>query len=235
LSLNSGNSFIYDNGKAYCFSVRCLKNNCSTTTEVGLYIQAPANPVCQGTSLAFLAIPTNGGTSLLYQWKKNGNSITGATSSIYSYTPDNNDVITCVLTSSQSCVTNNPATSNAITVIVNQPPAVPASAVHTATQNQITWNWDSVAGATGYKWNTVNDYNSAIDLGNSTTHTDTALVCNTLYTRYIWSYNTCGHSDSLALQFSTTACPAFTCGQNLVINHVAGAVAPLSKTLHTEP
>ena len=31
--------------------------------------------------------------------------------------------------------------------------------------NQIVWNWNAVAGAIGYKWSIINDYNTAIDWG----------------------------------------------------------------------
>ncbi len=85
-------------------------------------------------------------------------------------------------------------------------PTSPVSGVHVPFPNQITWNWGAVAWATGYKWNTVDDYGTAADMGELTTMTETWLVCNTLYTRYVWAYNDCGHSMATVLNQSTTTC-----------------------------
>jgi len=81
-------------------------------------IAADANPVCTGTSVTFTATPTNGGIPT-YQWKKGGVDISGATNSTYtSTTLANNDVITVVMTSTLSCATGSPATSNTVTMTV---------------------------------------------------------------------------------------------------------------------
>lgn len=105
----------------------------------------------------------------------------------------------------------------------------PTAGVSLQALNEITWNWNGVPEATGYKWHTTNDYYTAIDKGTGTSHTETGLSCGNGYTRYVWAYNTCGHSDAVSLSQSTLPC--FTCGSSLVINHVAGAVAPVTKTV----
>ena len=108
-------------------------------------------------------------------------------------------------------------------------PAAPVAATHVATQTSIVWNWNNVTDATGYKWNTTDDYGSAIDMGTATTRSETGVTCGTAYTRYVWAYNGCGYSISAALNQSTVAC--WACGiSTLTINHVAGAVAPVTKT-----
>ncbi|MEI6435462.1 MAG: T9SS type A sorting domain-containing protein, partial [Bacteroidota bacterium] len=84
---------------------------------VSVTIAASSNPVFIGTSVTFTATVTNGGSAPVYQWKVNGINA-GTSSSTYSYIPVNNDVVTCILTSNATCVTNNPATSNAITMVV---------------------------------------------------------------------------------------------------------------------
>jgi uncharacterized protein (TIGR02145 family) len=82
-------------------------------------IATSANNICSGTQVTFTATPTNPGASPFYQWKVNG-IIAGTNSPIYSYVPMNGDLVKCILTSSlTSCVTNNPATSNTITLSVN--------------------------------------------------------------------------------------------------------------------
>jgi hypothetical protein len=109
-------------------------------------------------------------------------------------------------------------------------PAAPVSGVHIAAATQITWNWIAVSGATGYKWGTTNVYASATDMGTAITKTETGLTCNMAYTRYAWAYNACGNSTPVTLTQTTSACAA-SCGTSLTINHVAGAIAPVSKTV----
>jgi hypothetical protein len=89
--------------------------------------------------------------------------------------------------------------------------ATPVAGTHAPSQTQIVWNWNTVTGATGYKWNTINTYGSATDLGNVLTSTETGLTCNIPYTRYIWAYNASGCvSATLTLTQSTSACEVTT-------------------------
>ncbi|MCX6267412.1 MAG: hypothetical protein NTW16_08660, partial [Bacteroidetes bacterium] len=163
-------------------------------------------PVCAGTSVTFTATPSNGGTTPQYQWKKGGTNITGATNATYSYIPLAGDAITCQLTSNATCSSGNPATSNTVTMTVNPAPAVPAAGTHVPAETQIEWNWNTVAGATGYKWSITNDYAAATDMLAATTKTETSLACGTAYTRYAWAYNACGNSTPVTLTQSTSTC-----------------------------
>jgi len=106
----------------------------NTSLPVSVSISATANPVCVGTSVTFSAIPTNGGNNPSYQWKKNGQNV-GTNSSSYTYIPNNNDIISCTLTSSLSCATNNPAVSNSITMQVNS--GLPVSVTISASANPV--------------------------------------------------------------------------------------------------
>ena len=110
-------------------------------------------------------------------------------------------------------------------------PNLPSQGTNNPTQTQIIWNWNTVTGATGYKWSATNDYANATDMGTATTKTETGLTCNITYTRYVWAYNSCGNSEALTLTQATSACPVFSCGQTITINHVAGLVAPVNKTV----
>ena len=67
-------------------------------------------------------------------------------------------------------------------------------------------------------------------MGTSLTKTETGLICNSPFTRYIWAYGACGNSATTVMADSTLACS--TCGiSTLNINHVTtGGVAPVNKT-----
>jgi hypothetical protein len=112
-------------------------------------------------------------------------------------------------------------------------PLPPSAGTHVPTYTTIVWNWNTVEGAAGYKWNTSDNYSTATDMGTATTNTETNLVCGTNYTRYVWAYNTCGSSTSGILTQATSAC--YICGDPITINHLAsGGVAPVDKTVTYE-
>ncbi len=111
----------------------CTTNNPATSSPVimvinsnlviGVSIAASANPVCAGTSVTFTATPTNGGLLPTYQWKVNGINV-GANSPNYTYNPASGDLVSCILNSSLPCTSNNPSTSNSLSIIINPPPVV---------------------------------------------------------------------------------------------------------------
>lgn len=126
----------------------CATQNPATASEVvmsvtqsitaDLTVTPSANPVCPGTMVSFTAIPVSGITSPLYQWRVNGVNVSGATNAIYNYTPSNNDVVSCVLSSgSQGCVTGLPATAQ-VTMTVNE--TNPLSVMVTPNINPICMN-----------------------------------------------------------------------------------------------
>ncbi|MBK7214902.1 MAG: hypothetical protein IPH88_16760 [Bacteroidales bacterium] len=82
-------------------------------------------------------------------------------------------------------------------------PASPITGTHVPTTTSVVWNWNAVTGATGYKWNTTNNYATATNLGAALSRTESGLTCNTPYTRYIWAYNSCGNSVETTLTQST--------------------------------
>jgi hypothetical protein len=86
--------------------------------------------ICNGTGVLFTASPVNGGTTPVYQWKKNGVNVGTNTYTYYTTGLANGDVITCIMTSSTPCMGNNPATSNAITMTV-LPNVTPTASIST--------------------------------------------------------------------------------------------------------
>ena len=107
-------------------------------------------------------------------------------------------------------------------------PSSPVPGIHTVAAGQLTWTWSAVPGATGYKWNTTDDYTSATDLGNVTSKTDTGIIYyNIYYNRYVWAYNACGGSGVTILTQTATT---WTCGLHLLVTHSMSGVAPVTKT-----
>jgi len=144
---------------------------------VSISVAPSMNPVCSGTSVTFTATPANGGTTPAYQWKVNGTNA-GTNSSSYSYSPLNNDAVTCVLTSNAACSTGSPAISNTVTMTVN--PNLPASVSISATATTIcsgtsvTFTATPVNGGSSpsYQWK-LNGTNVGT---NSNTYTNAALA-----------------------------------------------------------
>jgi len=102
-------------------------------------------------------------------------------------------------------------------------PSAATTGIHVAGVNQVTWNWNAVAGATGYKWHTVNNIAAATDIGNVTTLTQSGLSCNTAYTLYVWAYNACGNAPVTTLSQNTLACP-FSCGSSVTFTYKGQSV-----------
>ena len=106
-------------------------NGCTNTATTAVIVNtplpvsvsigaAPGTTILSGTSVTFTATPTNGGSSPTYQWKVNGSNV-GTNSSTYTTTSlINNDAVTCELTSNETCVSGNPATSNTLAMTVNK-------------------------------------------------------------------------------------------------------------------
>ena len=120
----------------------------------------PSGAICSGTSVTFTATPTNGGTPT-YQWTVNGVNV-GTNSATYSYSPANNDAITVEMTSSATCATGSPATSNTVTMSVKASPSIsldvsdanicnPASGdipiTISSAQNGVSYELQTLAGA----------------------------------------------------------------------------------------
>gem|GEM_PF-228116 len=171
---------------------------------VSVVITASANLVCSGTSVTFTATPTNGGTSPVYQWKRNGTNM-GTNSPTYILSPNNNDVITCVLTSDLSCPTGNPATSNIITMTVNPQPSQPGAITGNTSPGQGTIEIYSilpVAGANTYTWTLPIGWS-----GSSTTNSITATVGANSGTISVTATNACGTSPASTLNVNVTGTP----------------------------
>jgi hypothetical protein len=153
-----------------------VTNGVASVVQVS--IEASANPICAGTNVTFTATPTNGGTPS-YQWKLNGVNV-GSNLPTYSNNALSNvDQISCVMNSSLTCVTSNPATSNVINMTVNpilpvsvSIAAVPSGSICTGTNVTFTATPTNGGAAPVYQWK-----KNGVNIGsNSNTYSTNTLV-----------------------------------------------------------
>ena len=155
-------------GYGICLDDVSITSSCASYLPVSVSIGASANPVCAGTSVTFTATPVNGGTTPSYQWFKN--TVAVGTGSTYSYVPVNGDQVYVIMTSSLSCITGSPATSNTVTMTVN--PVLPVSVSIAASANpvcagtSVTFTAIPVNGGTPtYQW-----YKNTVAVGTGSTY-----------------------------------------------------------------
>ncbi|MDP1620835.1 MAG: FISUMP domain-containing protein, partial [Bacteroidales bacterium] len=149
--------------------------NVASQNPVSVTVSASENNICAGASVTFTAIPVNAGSNPIYQWQVNGINA-GTNQSTYNYLPADNDIVQCSLFSNLTCTLNNPATSNAVTMVVNQvlPVSVTispgANPVCAGTNVIFTANPVNVGSSPAYQWK-VNANNASN--GNNTWFTYT--------------------------------------------------------------
>jgi hypothetical protein len=133
-------------------------------------ISASASSISSGTSVTFTATPSNGGSTPAYQWKKNGINVSTNSDTYVDASLANNDVISCIITSSLSCVTSPTGTSNNITMTVTGPPSVQATNVtfSNTTSTSTTIGWTNGNGAARAVFVLAGSSGSPLPLDNTT-------------------------------------------------------------------
>jgi len=129
------------------------------TITASVSITANANSICAGETITFTASPVNGGITPSYQWKKNGNAVSGATGPVFiANNLTNNDIINCEMTSNANCAVPAVAVSNLITISVSQPatPTISIAASQTTICIGTTVTFSATSGNGGnnplYQW-----------------------------------------------------------------------------------
>ncbi len=165
------------------------------TPAVSIALTTGTNPACTGTSLTFTATPTNGGTSPSFQWKLNGGNV-GTDSPTYTLTsPANGDIVSCVLTSNESCISSLTANSNSITLTIENPvtaaPVITSFPATACPGDFTTWTINPVANATSYDWYGTFPYVNISGSGTSVTVEHLATSFSG-YEVNVRGQNTCG-------------------------------------------
>ncbi len=125
--------------------------NQAGAASVAIAITSGSNPTCEGESVTFTATPGNGGSAPTYQWKVGGTNA-GSNSTFTSSALTNNDAVICVMTSNSSCANPANATSNTITMTVNDLPTITqnGNVLSAGISSSYQWqrNGQAIAGAT---------------------------------------------------------------------------------------
>ncbi len=115
-------SCVLTSNEYYLTSTTATSNSVTMTVSPAVTpsvtISTVTSTICSGTSLTFTASPVNGGSSPLYQWKKNGINVGTGLSSYLESAPANNDVVTCQMVSNAACAAPAAVSANSITLNV---------------------------------------------------------------------------------------------------------------------
>jgi hypothetical protein len=165
-------------------------NTCATQYEIDITVDEDViplfnsmGPYCMGESAETLPVFSLNGIS--GSWDSEINTSVYGTST-YTFTADN----TCQSTSE-------------LDIYVIEIPDAPEAGTINPEIYSVEWNWLAVDGASGYRYNTINDLGSSVDNLNSLTYFQTGLICEQDYVLYVWAYNTCETSEPIELNAST--------------------------------
>lgn len=182
---------------------------------------SPSTGICAGTTTTFTATPTNGGGNPVYQWKRNGSNVGTNSPTFISGSLATGDVITCVLTSNAPCVTNNPATSNAITMTVF-PTSAPTVSISASTTSicvganvTFTATVTNGGGSPTYQWK-----RNGINVGtNANTYSTNSLANNDIVVCELTSSANCATpsivtSNSIVMTVNSFVTPTIAISTN---------------------
>ncbi len=211
---------ITKNGCSSIAGTSTVTVNPSVTPASAVSITSGGNPTCPGQSVTFTANPTNGGVSPTYQWKVNGvnagtNSPTFTPSSI-----NNNDAITCVVTSNANCLTTPTATSAPITMSVTTN-VVPALSIATSTTticsgSSVTFTPTPTNGGTSplYSWSV-----NGVSAGTGASFTSSSLTNGAVVSCVLTSSSGCASpatatSNAVSITVTPTVTPSLQVAYN---------------------
>ena len=187
----------------------CLLNNTANSNSIvitvtrkvtpALTISASANNICSGTPVIFTSKVTNAGSSPTFTWYNNGEQLPEPASAYTTNSLDDGDVITCLMTSNLTCVTDFETSSEpiAMTVIPNLIPAVTITSSVNASCRNLPVTFTAVSDNEGvnpkYQWLK----NERTVGGNNFSYTDDHLVNGDVITCVFTSNSPCSSTSTV--------------------------------------
>jgi serine protease len=131
LNTDAGPNVVASPTASAAFTVVGTIGSCQTSVPISIDVRPvtssvtvvpSANNVYVGTQITFTATPQNGGANPLFNFMKNNASVQSGPLPVWSSTSlADNDVISCAMTSNESCVTEPLVNSNNITMEISDP------------------------------------------------------------------------------------------------------------------
>jgi hypothetical protein len=181
---------------------------------VSVGVVASSTAICAGSPVTFTATPVNGGSNPGYQWLLNGSYVGTSQPTFTSSTLNDNDQVSVVLTSSESCVTTPPVTSNIITMDVT--PLVTPSVTLASSQSVICSGESVTFTATTVNGGSTPNYQwllNGVTVGsNQPTYTNATLNNNDQVSVVLTSSETCvsgnpANSNTISITVSSSTTP----------------------------
>jgi hypothetical protein len=151
----SGNYTAIVTNNAGCTTTSNVVSIVSNVTPT-IGISANKTNVCAATKVRFNATINNGGSSPVYQWKRNGINVGNNSNNYLDSSFNAIDSVWCVLTSNATCTTNPVAKSNIIQLLATQAPA--QQNINLQGCSSVTYNGNSYFNST-----IVNDTLKTVD------------------------------------------------------------------------
>lgn len=174
---------------------------------------SPGFTVCDGDVVTFTASPTFGGTAPAYQWYVNG--VVAGTGLTFSYTPADNDIVRCIMTSNEACVSSPIGISDDTMNVVGL--LTPSITIHTpysdsvCTGSLLTYTATVVNGGSTptYNW-TVNGISYATTPTFIYVPLDGDLIQATLTSSFGCASPATVNSNTITMTVDATQTPAIT-------------------------
>ncbi len=220
-SITNSNAGTYSCRAISIFSDTVISNNASLQVDdlldLTIDISATTTSICAGGNISFTANTTNEGSSPLYEWKIEGEVVYSGGAVFSTSTLNDNDVVSCRLTSSEACV--SPTSINSDDLLINVDPIleptieVMASATQICAGEEIVFTSSLTNGGVtpNYEW-TVN----GVTVGtNNSTFTSSSLQNNDLVVCQLMSSEACAspstvNSNSTTIAVEDVVTPALT-------------------------
>ncbi len=186
--------------------------NAITTVTPTISIITSKTTICANTNATFFAVATNTGNNPTYNFKVNGFSVQSSSSKVYiTSTLTDGDIVSCTLTSTNTCQTAAITNSNEITMTVNSSTTLAAPAAITGNTTICTVGSYSYLASTttGGVWSSSDPSIASVVASGKVTAVanGTAIISYT-----ISGSNGCTNSASAAVTVAENSAPASISG-----------------------